>query len=375
MENLPEIFLAEKEIEDLEKISEKDNSKKPKIFNNLKQSLLDLFKPKETSKPEQLPTKKKPSKPKNPPEKDNSKKPETSDQPKQSLLDLFKPKETSKPEQISTKKKLPKLKKPPKLKEIPEEIPLPNLKKTPLARPSEISLAKQETAQEIEDQEKTPKKDSSEKPKIFSNIKKSLFDLFKPKETFKPEQLPTKKKLPKIKEAPEEIHLPDLEKTQFEKPYEIILAEQEIAKAIEGLKKIPKKYGSDKSKTSGKPKKLLFSLFKPKEDPPQDKIKLQKIPKEKLQKEQPLMEKFQFPEKLPPPEIKEPRDEITIINHKIHDIRDALMDFDLTKAKLIYIKTMGMYKNLTPEKQAIVYEQIKDIYNERKNAESLNIKS
>ena len=50
------------------------------------------------------------------------------------------------------------------------------------------------------------------------------------------------------------------------------------------------------------------------------------------------------------------------------------MNFDIEKAKVLYIKAMKLYQNLSPEKQALVYDQIKDLYNERRHAEGLKFK-
>lgn len=149
--------------------------------------------------------------------------------------------------------------------------------------------------------------------------------------------------------AETEEPLPDLEPIKIEKPSEIFKAEHEINKAIKDLKK--------------KPKKPLFSFLKPKkENFPKPGLRAKTTPKE------------ESPEKLPALEIKGPTDEVNVIKHKIHDARSALMNFDLKKAKILYIKTMKLYQSLSPEKQALVYEQIKDLYNERMHAEGLKFK-
>jgi len=58
----------------------------------------------------------------------------------------------------------------------------------------------------------------------------------------------------------------------------------------------------------------------------------------------------------------------------VHKARNALMRFDLSKAKSIYIEIIRIYNSLSEEERGKVYKEIKDIYDERKNAESLNIK-
>ena len=45
------------------------------------------------------------------------------------------------------------------------------------------------------------------------------------------------------------------------------------------------------------------------------------------------------------------------------------MDFKFEEAKKIYIDIMGSYKELDPKQKAKVYQDIKDLYYERKSAE------
>ncbi len=175
-----------------------------------------------------------------------------------------------------------------------------------------------------EEKPKPKKKFFKIKKKPLLKEKLELPEIESPKKKFFFKKQKIKEELPEFKEP-----FPDLEPIKAEKPPEIFQAEQEIAKAIEGLKEPKKK------------RKPSFRLFKQKE-------KLPEIPKE-------------APEKLPPPAIEEPKDEVIAIKHKIHDARNALMDFDLVKAKTIYIKIMRMYPDLSQEKQANVYEDITDL--------------
>ena len=173
---------------------------------------------------------------------------------------------------------------------------------------------------------------------MFFKKSKQEADILPPPPPFPKLEEPIDKEL----ETKEKIKLkPKKERVNIDK--EMKQLEKEILKA---------KLAEEKPKPKKKPS---FRLFKQKE-------KLSKI--HKLEEE-----------KLPPPAIEEPKDEVIAIKHKIHDARNALMDFDLVKAKTIYIKIMRMYPDLSQEKQANVYEDITDLYNERKNAESLNIKS
>ena len=170
------------------------------------------------------------------------------------------------------------------------------------------------------------------------------------KELAKQKRLEERQKIIEEKTTAEkEESLPELESIKIEKPAEIFQAEQEINKAITGLKK--------------KQGKSLFSFLKTKKE----KLPEPEVWPEKIPKEEPT-------EKLPVLEIKGPTDEVNAIKHKIHDARTALMNFDLQKAKILYIKTMRLYQNLSPEKQAIVYNRIKDLYNERMHAEGLKFK-
>lgn len=138
--------------------------------------------------------------------------------------------------------------------------------------------------------------------------------------------------------------LPELEPIKTGKPHEVSQAEQEIEKAIK--------------------EKLSEHEIEPIEIPKRGPLETPPLPKI----EEPL-------EEPPLPKIEEPTDDITTIKHQIHDAGNALMDFDLDKAKSIYIRIMMEYNNLNPGKQAKVYEQIRELYNERKHAEGLGLKA
>jgi hypothetical protein len=53
--------------------------------------------------------------------------------------------------------------------------------------------------------------------------------------------------------------------------------------------------------------------------------------------------------------------------------RNALMDFNLSRARAYYIEAMKVYNAMSPEDQAKVYGEIKDLYFERKSAEQLKV--
>ncbi len=66
-------------------------------------------------------------------------------------------------------------------------------------------------------------------------------------------------------------------------------------------------------------------------------------------------------------------DKISLIQNKISETRQALMKFDLEAAKSNYIEIMKLYHIIKPEEQAKVYQDIKDLYFERKSAEELKV--
>ena len=45
------------------------------------------------------------------------------------------------------------------------------------------------------------------------------------------------------------------------------------------------------------------------------------------------------------------------------------MEFNFEEAKRIYVEIMGLYNNMEPKEKQEVYEDIKDLYYERKSAE------
>jgi len=222
-----------------------------------------------------------------------------------------------------------KLVKKPKHPKLPKEKPGLELEK---------DLAMPELSDPIFDKKEFRKKAKEEKRKAKEEGKKQKKA---EKELAKQKHMEERKKLIKEKTEKEPF---ELFPQKVEKPPEIFKAEHEINKAIKNMRK--------------KKKKPLFSFLKAK--------------KEKLPKPETKPEKV--PEKLPALEIKPPTDEVNAIKHKIHDARNALMNFDIEKAKVLYIKAMKLYQNLSPEKQALVYDQIKDLYNERRHAEGLKFK-
>jgi len=69
------------------------------------------------------------------------------------------------------------------------------------------------------------------------------------------------------------------------------------------------------------------------------------------------------------PRIIEKTDVMEEIDENIHKARLVLMNFKFAEAKKIYIEVIRIYNNLDPKKQAKVYQEIRDLYFERKSAE------
>ena len=122
------------------------------------------------------------------------------------------------------------------------------------------------------------------------------------------------------------------------KPHEVIKAEEEIERAIQGIKNY-------------KEKKSIFGGLFGKRPKAAEELPVEFMPK--------TFEKI---------------DKVEDIMNKVHAARSALMDFNLDRAKSIYIGIMGIYNSLSVQEKKKVYQEIKDLYDERKNAESLAIR-
>jgi|SRR3989338_4131276 len=117
-------------------------------------------------------------------------------------------------------------------------------------------------------------------------------------------------------------------------PEERVKDEKEIQDAIEGIKKKEKKPS------------ILRKLFKSRE------------------KEERVLETPGIM-----PSFDEKADEVETIEEKLHKARLALMDFKFDEAKKIYIDIMRIYNGVDNKKKSRVYQDIKDLYYERKTAE------
>ena len=145
----------------------------------------------------------------------------------------------------------------------------------------------------------------------------------------------------KLKESPK-IDFTIDEEFNAKNPYESTTSEKEISEAIGSIKQKQKKIS------------FLKSLFG-----------------RKGEKEN--MEMPRFEERVETPEVmprfEEKVDNLILIEEKMHKARLALMSFRFEQAKQIYIEVMRNYNQLEPKKKAKVYQDIVDLYNERKSAE------
>lgn len=179
-----------------------------------------------------------------------------------------------------------------------------------LERKKEVSEKQKEEIKKVKIEEKLIKETEKSKP---------VFEKFFSKKEERIEPVEIKSDIPKIT-AEKDIG----------KPHEILEAEKEIQRAIEGIKKI------DESKP------ILKKLFG-------DKKKIEK------------------PDLIP--QFEEKVDSVDSIEAKMHRTRLALMDFKFDEAKRIYVEIMKIYNDLEPKKKARVYLDIRDLYYERKTAE------
>ena len=69
------------------------------------------------------------------------------------------------------------------------------------------------------------------------------------------------------------------------------------------------------------------------------------------------------------PSVKEKADGIWQIEEKIHKARLSLMEFKFEDAKKIYLEIMRIYNELEPKNKLKAYQDINDLYYERKSAE------
>jgi len=165
-----------------------------------------------------------------------------------------------------------------------------------------------------------------------STLGKKKEDLELEKELMEIGEIALKPTKEKIIGAPE-FEFPELEvEKEIGKPEETVKAEEEIQKAIQGMK--VKKRPS-----------IISGLFKKK----------------------PVEEKIEIPEVMP--RTYDKIDHVELIEERMHKARLFLMDFKFDEAKRVYIEIMKIYNELESKKKTKVYQDIKDLYYERKSAE------
>ena len=230
-----------------------------------------------------------------------------------------------------------KQKKPKAIKKISLKKKLKPKQKIPKIMPRQLKkLAKVKQIKKIktspEKIKKVIQKSKPKLPELEENFKFKDIDFELPKE---------------LEEHKEEIELPEtLEefdmdsfgqelKQETKKPKEILEAEEEIKSAIEQIKK--------------QEKPSFFKRFF-------ERKKAEEMPEQEGQ----LIQDRET-------------NGISRIQNSINKARNALMKFDLEAAKKSYIEIMRIYNNLNPEDKAKVYNEIKELYSERKSAEELKI--
>ena len=124
-------------------------------------------------------------------------------------------------------------------------------------------------------------------------------------------------------------------------------AEDEIKKAIDGMK--------EKNKAS-----IIGRLFKRKEEQPKE-SKIYDITDSG---------KIEMPEVMP--RTFDKIDHVQEIEERIHKARMCLMDFKFDDAKRVYMEIMRLYNSLSQKDRYKVYQDIGDLYYERKSAEKFS---
>ncbi|MEK6949974.1 MAG: hypothetical protein AABX34_07150 [Nanoarchaeota archaeon] len=157
---------------------------------------------------------------------------------------------------------------------------------------------------------------------------------------------PKKEKIGPIEDI-SEIKLPKLEIEEGINSVDLEKAEEEIRKSIESMQ--------GKERTS-----IIGGLFKRKE----------KSRKEPLISEVADAGKIETPEVMP--RTFDKIDHVQEIEERMHKARMCLMDFKFDDAKRIYIEIMGLYSNISQKDRYKVYQDIRDLYYERKSAEKFS---
>lgn len=179
----------------------------------------------------------------------------------------------------------------------------------------------------------------------------------------------SKKKIKRKKSLTQNLVYEHLEDISHEnKPKEIIQAEKEIEKAIFGVKKQRKSFFTKifNFKKSPKEKKKIAYL-----------IPINSLSKQKDSSkfhEEPNIKLSRLLSENPETFIaKNNQIKVEKILDMAHRARNCLIEFNLEKSKELYIEIIKLYNDLPQHEKSLVYEEIDELYNDRKNAESLNL--
>jgi hypothetical protein len=205
---------------------------------------------------------------------------------------------------------------------------------------------------------KAPKKEKKAVKEIREKPKKIEVPVAGKEKPVKIKPLKLSKKLPQIRiKAAKPIKTAEPEAEEFK-----LGAEEPKTEEI-GLPEIeePLEFEQNVGKIEGRPKEIQ-------EAEEEIKSAIEKI----REKEKPSFFKKLFGKKQAEV-IERPADDVSAIKSYIENTRNSLMNFDLAAAKRNYIEIIKIYNMLGPEEQAKVYQDIKDLYSERKSAEELKV--
>ena len=91
-------------------------------------------------------------------------------------------------------------------------------------------------------------------------------------------------------------------------------------------------------------------------------------------KKEPALQETPPAQDMPLQKVQDNLSEVERVMNQINEARQMIMDINLAKAKDAYVEIMKSYRMMTDAEQMQVYEAIKELYDERKAAESLHIK-
>lgn len=213
-----------------------------------------------------------------------------------------------------------------------------------------IKLEEERKKRELLKQKRAMKNLEKEKKQRLAEKLKRIEEAKRLKEKKEKEKLEAREKTKKGKE----------EQKRREKEIKLVKIRERGRKGLEekAKREIQKAIKAAKKQSLIKRIKIIR---KKEEKPP-----IKNIPEMKI--EMPARKEISLP-KTPKP--KKRLNEVGLIKQKIYDARDALTELNLKRAKDMYIEVMASYNKLKDKDKAKVYEEIKELYNDRKHAESM----